>query len=74
MPVSTTHVVCGAIFGIGITNKSYRWKTVAEILTTWLTTHPLAATLSALGTLEVNHRDTFLLSHGASFRAINCVD
>ena len=48
LPVSTTHVSCGSIFGIGIANKSCRWRTVSQILTAWITTLPTAALLSAL--------------------------
>jgi PiT family inorganic phosphate transporter len=48
LPVSTTHVSCGSIFGIGFVNQTYRWKTMAEILAAWITTLPLAAVLSGL--------------------------
>ena len=48
VPVSTTHVSCGSIFGIGLANRSCQWKTVVEILLTWLTTLPLAALLAAI--------------------------
>ena len=48
VPVSTTHVSCGSIFGIGITNRTCRWRTVSEILATWITTLPVAAVLSGL--------------------------
>lgn len=47
LPVSTTHVSCGSIFGIGLVTGSPRWKVTAEIVTTWLTTLPLAALLGA---------------------------
>lgn len=47
-PVSTTHVSCGSIFGIGLVNGVFRWKTVAEILAAWVTTFPLAAFLGGL--------------------------
>jgi PiT family inorganic phosphate transporter len=43
MPVSTTHVSCGALFGIGIANGQARWKTIRTILMAWLLTVPLAA-------------------------------
>lgn len=46
VPVSTTHVSCGSIFGIGAANRSCSWKTVTSILATWLTTLPLAALIS----------------------------
>ena len=41
LPVSTTHVSCGTIFGIGLVNRSARRRTVAQILLTWVTTLPL---------------------------------
>ena len=47
VPVSTTHVSCGAIFGIGMVSRTARWKTVALILATWMTTLPLGAALGA---------------------------
>ncbi len=45
MPVSTTHVSCGAIFGIGLASRSVQWKTVAKIGVTWMTTLPAGAVL-----------------------------
>lgn len=46
VPVSTTHVSCGAIFGIGTVNRSGRWETISRILLTWITTLPAAAIIS----------------------------
>ena len=46
MPVSTTHVSCGSLFGIGLANGGARWKTIAGIFLAWVTTLPLAALLS----------------------------
>jgi len=47
MPVSTTHVSCGSLFGIGaVTNQAY-WSTIARILLAWLITLPAAALLGA---------------------------
>ena len=48
MPVSTTHVACGSIFGIGLVNKKVDWNTAAHIGITWMTTLPIAALLSTL--------------------------
>lgn len=45
VPVSTTHVSCGAIFGIGLVNGKREWSTIGRILATWLTTLPLALAL-----------------------------
>ena len=48
MPVSTTHVSCGSLFGIGALTGNARWKTIATILLAWVTTLPVAALLAAL--------------------------
>lgn len=48
LPVSTTHVACGSIFGVGLVNRTCQWKTLVQILAAWLTTLPLAAALGAL--------------------------
>ncbi len=47
VPVSTTHVSCGSIFGIGLVNRQVRWKTIIQILVTWVTTLPLGLALGA---------------------------
>ncbi|MBM4299130.1 MAG: inorganic phosphate transporter [Deltaproteobacteria bacterium] len=47
MPVSTTHVSCGALFGIGIANGQARWAVIRTILLAWVLTLPTAALLSA---------------------------
>lgn len=47
VPVSTTHVACGAIFGIGVVSHRARWKTIVQILATWMTTLPMGAALGA---------------------------
>ena len=45
LPVSTTHVSCGSLFGIGAVTRQARWKTIATILLAWVTTLPLAGAL-----------------------------
>ena len=47
MPVSTTHVSVGAITGIGLVNRSARWRMLSQILLAWFLTLPLAATIAA---------------------------
>ena len=47
MPVSTTHVSCGALFGIGIANGRAQWSMIRTILLAWGLTLPTAALLSA---------------------------
>ena len=48
LPVSTTHVSVGSIFGIGNATKQANIKTVSRILLSWVLTLPLAAFISAL--------------------------
>jgi PiT family inorganic phosphate transporter len=47
VPVSTTHVSCGALFGIGMVNGKADWKTIGGIVSAWILTLPAAALLSA---------------------------
>lgn len=47
LPVSTTHVSVGSIFGIGIVGGKPQWKTIGQIGTAWLTTLPLGGLLGA---------------------------
>ena len=47
LPVSTTHVSCGSLFGIGTVTRQARWGPIAGILTAWVTTLPVAALLGA---------------------------
>lgn len=49
LPVSTTHVSCGALFGIGTTAGEARWKTIGNIIGSWMLTLPLAALLAGIG-------------------------
>ena len=49
LPVSTTHVTSGGIFGIGLLRKEEaNWGKVREILLAWVATLPLGAALAAL--------------------------
>jgi len=47
LPVSTTHVSVGALFGIAMANRTAKLRTVATILVAWVTTLPLAASIAA---------------------------
>jgi len=47
MPVSTTHVSVGALFGIGIVGGSARGRTITAIVLAWVAVLPLAALLAA---------------------------
>jgi PiT family inorganic phosphate transporter len=48
LPVSTTHVSVGSIFGIGTVTKKADFKVVKNILLSWLLTLPIAAIFSAI--------------------------
>ena len=48
VPVSTTHVSCGSLFGIGMANGEIRWRVFAGIFMAWVATLPLAALCAAL--------------------------
>jgi len=48
MPVSTTHVSCGALFGLAAGNGRGKLKTIFTILLSWISTLPLAAALAFL--------------------------
>lgn len=48
LPVSTTHVSVGSIFGIGNATKQANIKTISRILLSWVLTLPFAAFFSAL--------------------------
>lgn len=43
MPVSTTHVSCGSLFGIGLANGKAHTKVIGQIVLAWVTTLPFAA-------------------------------
>jgi PiT family inorganic phosphate transporter len=47
LPVSTTHVSVGALFGIGLTNRQVNPKVVHSIVWSWLITLPCAALIGA---------------------------
>jgi PiT family inorganic phosphate transporter len=42
VPVSTTHVSCGSIFGIGIANQKINIKILSQIILAWVTTLPIS--------------------------------
>lgn len=43
LPVSTTHVSCGSLFGLGAVTGQGCWRTIQSVLLSWLITLPLAA-------------------------------
>ena len=47
LPVSTTHVAVGSLFGIGLVNRTANARMIGTILLAWVTTLPLGAALAA---------------------------
>jgi PiT family inorganic phosphate transporter len=47
LPVSTTHVSVGSLFGIAAVNGTARARTILTILLAWVTTLPIGAALAA---------------------------
>jgi PiT family inorganic phosphate transporter len=47
LPVSTTHVSCGALFGVGAVNGEARWPVIGQVLLAWVTTLPVAMLIAA---------------------------
>ena len=54
MPVSTTHVIAGAIAGVGSIRrtKAVRWGMATRILWAWAMTIPAAAAVGGLSLLD----------------------
>jgi PiT family inorganic phosphate transporter len=48
LPVSTTHVSCGALFGIGAITRQGNYRMILKILGAWVMTLPTGAALGAL--------------------------
>ncbi len=43
LPVSTTHVSCGSLFGLGTVTRQAHGKMIGKIVGAWLITLPTAA-------------------------------
>ncbi len=48
LPVSTTHVSVGSLFGIGMVTKKADYKVIGKIVLSWVLTLPIAAIISAV--------------------------
>jgi|TARA_Y100000310_G_C20673703_1_gene811669 PiT family inorganic phosphate transporter len=54
LPVSTTHVSVGSLFGVGVVSKGTDYRVIRKILVCWLITLPSAAALAALVYITVH--------------------
>lgn len=48
LPVSTTHVSCGSLIGLGAVNQSAKWKIISQIVLSWVLTLPLAVIIGMI--------------------------
>lgn len=54
LPVSSTHILIGAVLGVGMVNRSANWGLMKPIAMAWVITLPAAAILSALTFMALN--------------------
>ncbi len=73
LPVSTTHVSCGAIAGVGTVGGGARWAVLRRIGAAWLLTLPLAAALAAATGALVIHVDDAAAAVGVQLRPLEAV-
>lgn len=53
LPVSSTHILVGAVLGIGIVNGKANWNLMKPIGLTWIITLPAAAIISTVGFIVI---------------------
>src|SRR5699024_8647617 len=53
LPVSSTHILIGAIIGVGLVNRSANWKLRKPIALAWVITLPAAAIIGSIGVLTL---------------------
>lgn len=49
LPVSSTHILIGAVLGVGMVNRTTNWGLMKPIALAWIITLPSAALLGAIG-------------------------
>ena len=55
IPVSSTHILIGAVLGIGLVNKQTNWALMKPIALAWIITLPAAGILSSLTFLALSN-------------------
>ncbi|MFN8049029.1 MAG: inorganic phosphate transporter [Ancrocorticia sp.] len=53
LPVSSTHILIGAVLGVGIVNKAANWKLMRPIGLAWIITLPASAFVGCVGVLAL---------------------
>lgn len=54
LPVSSTHILVGAVLGIGLVNRNANWRLMKPIALAWIITVPAAAVLAGLSFVLFN--------------------
>lgn len=54
LPVSSTHILVGAVLGIGMVNKNTNWAMMKPIGLAWVITLPAAAIMASIGYIVLN--------------------
>ncbi|WP_156761028.1 inorganic phosphate transporter [Microbacterium karelineae] len=54
LPVSSTHILIGAVLGVGLVNKAANWKLMRPIGLAWIITLPAAGLIGAGGYLALS--------------------
>lgn len=54
LPVSSTHILIGAVLGVGMVNHSANWKLMRPIALAWIITLPISAAIGAVGVLGIS--------------------
>ncbi len=54
LPVSSTHILIGAVLGVGIVNRSANWKLMRPIALAWVITLPISAAIGSVGVLAIS--------------------
>ena len=53
LPVSSTHILIGAILGVGLVNRNANWSMMRPIALAWVITVPVAASIGALSVVII---------------------
>ncbi|NLE99119.1 MAG: inorganic phosphate transporter [Propionibacterium sp.] len=51
LPVSSTHILIGAVLGVGLVNRAANWRLMRPIFLAWMVTLPAAGAVGAVGVL-----------------------
>ncbi|UJF25067.1 inorganic phosphate transporter [Suttonella sp. R2A3] len=54
LPVSSTHILVGAVLGIGLVNRNANWNLMKPIALAWVITLPAAAAIASIAFLMMN--------------------